>query len=468
MHTRRESLHGMWSSRLAFILAATGSAVGLGNIWRFPYVTAENGGGAFVLVYLGCILVLGLPILISEIMIGRRGRRSPINSLKLLSAESGKTKAWTSIGWMGLVAGLLILSFYSVVAGWTLFYTWTYIQALFTSGPAISDPGATFGALIGDAPTLLIWHSAFMVMTLFVVAAGVEKGLERAVRFLMPALFVLLLVLAGYGMTTGHFGEAVSFLFTPDFSKISGSTVIEALGQAFFTLSLGMGAIMAYGAYLPRDISVPRTAATVALADTGVALVAGLAIFPIVFAYGIDPGSGGPGLIFTSLPNAFEAMPFGTVYGMLFFALLSVAAWTSSISLLEPAVAYLVESMNMRRGAAAILVGAVGWGAGILSVLSFNVLSDVKIAGRDIQGFIEHVAANIMLPLGGLLIALFAGWALSRADSRDELVNIGDGTYNVWRSAVRYLAPILVLIVLASTSGLQDWVMGLFGSDAAQ
>ena len=466
MHTRRESLHGMWSSRLAFVLAAAGSAVGLGNIWRFPYITAENGGGAFVLVYLGCILVLGLPVMISEILLGRRGRRSPINTMRLLSKESNASKGWAGIGWLGLIGGIMILSFYSVVAGWTLYYTGVYIKGLFAAGPVIADPGATFSGLLGDPVTLLIWHSVFMVMTLGVVAAGVEKGLERAVRFLMPALFVLLLVLVGYGMTTNHFGDAVSFLFSADFSKIDGGTVVQALGQAFFTLSVGMGAMMAYAAYLPRDISVGRTAATVALADTGVALIAGLAIFPIVFAYGIDPGAGGPGLIFTSLPNAFAEMPFGTPYAILFFALLSVAAWTSSISLLEPAVAYLVESKNMRRGTASAVVGSVGWGLGILSVLSFNKLSHISLWGRDIQGFIEHIAANIMLPLGGLLIALFAGWVLSRADSRDELVNMGDGTYNLWRNFVRYVAPILVLVVLASSSGLQDWLMGLFSSSA--
>ncbi|RFF26792.1 MULTISPECIES: sodium-dependent transporter [unclassified Wenzhouxiangella] len=448
------SIHGMWSSRLAFILAATGSAVGLGNIWRFPYVTSDNGGGAFVLIYLACIAVVGLPVMFSEIVIGRRGRMSPINSLKELSDDAGASRAWTGIGWMGIIAGFLVLSFYSVVAGWTLHYGFAYFKQLL-GGAAITDPEATFTTLLSNPGELTFWHAIFMTMTLGVVAFGVERGLERAVSILMPLLFFLLLILLGYGMNTGHFTEAVGFLFQPDWSQVSGAMVVTAMGQAFFTLSLGMCAIMTYGAYLPAGVSIPRVGITVAAADTAVAIIAGLAIFPIVLSFGIDPAGGGAGLIFTSLPLAFNEMPFGILYGMMFFLLLSVAAWTSSISLLEPATAYLVESTNLGRKAAALVIGILAWLAGMASVFSFNVWSHVSIGGRDIMSAIEHAANNIMMPLGGLLIALFAGWVLSDKVTHEELdKKMPDWAFKTWLWLVRVVTPALVLVVLASLVGL--------------
>jgi len=448
------SIHGMWSSRLAFILAATGSAVGLGNIWRFPYVTSDNGGGAFVLIYLACIAVVGLPVMFSEIVIGRRGRMSPINSIKELSDDAGASRAWTGIGWIGILSGFLVLSFYSVVAGWTLHYGFLYVKQLL-GGAAITDPEATFGALLTNPGELTLWHAIFMGMTLGVVAFGVERGLERAVSILMPLLFFLLLILLGWGMNTGHFLEAVGFLFSPDWSQVSGAMIVTAMGQAFFTLSLGMCAIMTYGAYLPAGVSIPRVGVTVAAADTVVALIAGLAIFPIVISYGIDPAGGGAGLIFTSLPLAFNEMPFGTVYGMMFFLLLSVAAWTSSISLLEPATAYLVEQTNLGRKISAMIVGGLAWMAGMASVFSFNVWSHVSIGGRDIMSAIEHAANNIMMPLGGMLIAVFAGWVLSNKVTHEELdKKMPDWAFNAWLWLVRVITPALILVVLASLMGL--------------
>lgn len=441
-----KSIHGMWSSRTAFILAATGSAVGLGNIWRFPYMASDNGGGAFVLIYLGCIAIVGLPILLAEIMIGRRGRMSPINSLHKVTAESGASRGWLGIGWIGIVAGIVILSFYSVVAGWTLHYSWLYLAQLFGGAP-ITDPGATFNALLANPLELTAWHAVFMLLTVGVVAMGVEKGLERAVKLLMPALFLLLLVLVGYGATTGHLGEALGFLFRPDFSQVDGSVFLRAMGQAFFSLSLGMCAMMAYGAYLPKGVSIPMVGVTVAVADTAVALLAGVAIFPLVIAFGIDPQGGGPGLIFTSLPLAFNAMPFGILYGLLFFGLLAVAAWTSSISLLEPATAYLVEKTGKSRKACAFSVAALCWLLGLASVLSLNVWSDVHIFGRGIMDFFEFIANDLMLPLGGLLIALFAGWALDRRISREEL-GLSPLVHTLWLWLVRVISPALVLIVL--------------------
>ena len=439
-------IHGMWSSRLAFILAATGSAVGLGNIWRFPYLASDNGGGAFVLVYLGCIFFVGLPVLIAEILIGRHGRRSPITALAQITRETGAPRAWAGIGWIGIVAGVLILSFYSAVGGWTLRYAWLYLSQLF-GGPAILDPAASFGAMLADPAALALWHALFMAVTVGVVALGVEKGLERAVRFLMPALFLTLLLLVGYGATTGHLGQAASFLFRPDWSKVDSGVLVAAMGQAFFTLSLGMCAMMTYGAYLPAKVSIPRTVAIVAVCDTTVALLAGLAIFPIVISFGISPEGGGPGLIFTSLPLAFEAMPGGIVYGLAFFALLFVAAWTSSISLLEPATAYMVERGRSRRSAALMMAGLC-WALGLVTVFSFNIWSHVRMLDRDLMGLIELVANDIMLPLGGLLIALFAGWVLKDSILREQLAGMPAWGFTVWRWLLRVLCPLLVLAVL--------------------
>ncbi|MFP7721816.1 sodium-dependent transporter [Lysobacter sp. A3-1-A15] len=445
----KTSIHGMWSSRLMFILAATGSAVGLGNIWRFPYMASDNGGGAFVLVYLACIAIVGLPILIAEILIGRHGRVSPVNTLRGLAKESGTSRNWVAIGWLGIVAGILILSFYSVVAGWTLHYAWLYLKQLF-GGAAITDPGATFTSLLSNPFELTFWHGLFMLLTVAVVALGVEHGLERAVRFLMPALFLMLLILVAYGFTTGHVGEAAAFLFRPDWSKIDGNVFLRAMGQAFFTLSLGMCAMMTYGAYLPRSgISIPRVGAAVALTDTAVALLAGMAIFPLVIAFGLDPAGGGPGLIFNSLPLAFNEMPFGIVYGLLFFGLLSVAAWTSSISLLEPATAFLVEKYGMAsRKRAALSIAVLCWALGLLSVLSLNVWSDVRILDRDIMTFIEFIANDLMLPLGGMLIALFTGWALNNTILREQLSEMPEALFTAWRWLLRIVAPALVLVVL--------------------
>ena len=442
----KTSLHGMWSSRLAFILAATGSAVGLGNIWRFPYLASDNGGGAFVLVYLACIFIVGLPVLIAEILIGRHGRRSPITTLATITRETAVARGWIGIGCIGIVAGVLILSFYSVVGGWTLRYAWLYLSQLF-GGPAITDPPAVFGDLLADPAELVLWHALFMGATVGVVALGVEKGLERAVRFLMPALFLTLLLLVLYGATTGHLGEAATWLFKPDWAKVDAGVFVAAMGQAFFTLSLGMCAMMTYGAYLPDKVSIPRTAAIVAVCDTSVALLAGLAIFPIVIGFGINPEGGGPGLIFTSLPLAFGAMSGGIVYGLAFFTLLFVAAWTSSISLLEPATAYLVERGRSRKGAA-ILMALGCWALGLLTVFSFNLLSHVRLLDRDLMGLIELVANDIMLPVGGLLIALFAGWVLKDNLLREQLAGIPAWGFTLWRWLLRVLCPLLVAAVL--------------------
>ncbi|MEE8429204.1 MAG: sodium-dependent transporter, partial [Gammaproteobacteria bacterium] len=447
MTTRRTSIHGQWSSRLAFILAATGSAVGLGNIWKFPYITGENGGGAFVLVYLICIAAIGIPIMMAEVMLGRRGRQSPINTMRVLAKEAGASPLWQLLGWAGVLAGVLILSYYSVIAGWAIAYIFSTAAGTFQAATAESVQVA-FSSLTSDPERLLAWHTVFLVVTIMVVARGVRGGLERAVRYLMPALFLLLLLLVGYALNSGAFIEGLRFLFAADFGKISANGVLIAMGHAFFTLSLGMGAIMVYGSYLPQHVSIAKTSIIIALLDTLVALLAGMVIFPIVFANGLEPGAG-PGLIFQTLPIAFGNMPGGTLFGTLFFLLLFFAAWTSSISLIEPAVAWLVENKGMSRVHASVLAGGITWIVGLATVFSFNIWSEVKPLAsiaifRDSTLFdlLDYLTANIMLPLGGLFIALFAAWVMLRSDTVTEL-GIGDRAgYRTWRLLVCYVTPV--------------------------
>jgi NSS family neurotransmitter:Na+ symporter len=449
------SIHGMWSTRLAFILAAAGSAVGLGNIWRFPYTAGENGGGAFVLIYLLCVAGIGIPIMMAEILLGRRGRQSPINTMRSLAERASKNPAWSLIGWMGIVAGFLILSFYSVIAGWTLAYVVRAAGGTFT-GIDGAGSKAMFDALVGDGERLLAWHTIFMVMTVMVVARGVASGLERSVRWMMPALFILLLVMVGYAAYAGDLGAAARYLFAPDFDRLRehmGAAVLSAMGQAFFSLSLGMGAIMVYGSYLKHDASIAGSTLIIAATDTIVALLAGLAIFPMVFAHGLEPGEG-PGLIFVTLPIAFGEIPGGTFFGTLFFALLVVAAWTSSISILEPVVAWLVENRGFSRVRASIIAGLGAWLLGIACLLSLNVWSGYTLFGKGVLDLFDYVTANVLLPLGGILIAIFAGWVLPRSDTLDELSGRDALGYWAWRFLIRWVAPLAVSVVLLNGLGL--------------
>lgn len=441
----KTSIHGAWTSRWIFILAATGSAVGLGNIWKFPYITGENGGGAFVLVYLCCILLVGVPIMIAEVLIGRRGRQSPINAMKSVALEAGRSQYWSLVGWTGVLAGFMIFSFYSVVAGWVLFYI-----AGMGGGDFIAigsaDAGAVFNNLLDDPQTLIIWHSIFVMMVMLVIVGGVKKGLENAVKFLMPALFLLLLVMLGYSSQTEGFTAGWDFLFHYDPSELSWDSVLVALGHSFFTLSLGMGAIMAYGSYMPKKTSIGGAVIWIAIMDTLVALIAGLVIFPIVFSNGMDPGAG-PGLMFVTLPVAFGQMPGGQVFGFVFFLLVGIAAWTSAISLMEPAAAWLVEKFNWHRIPACIVLGLIVWGMGVAALGSFNFISDVKLLGFNVFDFLDFMTANIMLPLGGLFIAIFAGWIITRDMVANELAISSPLLFNAWYIALRFIAPIGVSVI---------------------
>ncbi len=439
--------HAHWSSQMGFMLAATGSAVGLGNIWKFPYMVGQSGGAAFVLVYLACIAMIGLPILVSEWLIGRRGQKNPISAMAEVAAKNGRSRGWAVVGATGVLGAFLILSFYSVIGGWAVSYMVDIASGAFT-GMDKDAVGNAFTGFLGNAGSLLTWHTIFMALTVGVVAMGVSGGLERASKLLMPALGVLLLVLVGYGATTDGFGAAAQYLFNPDWSKLDGKVLLAALGHTFFTLSLGMGIMLAYGSYLGQEVNLLRTARTVVLMDTVIALGAGMAIFPIVFANGLDPAAG-PGLIFVTLPLAFGNIAGGTLLGTMFFLLLTFAALTSSISLLEPVVELVEERTPLGRIGATVIAGIATWALGIAALLSFNLWSDVLIFGLNVFDLLDQLTSKFLLPLTGLGAIVFTAWFLDRESVRKEL-GLGSGAHALWNLVARYVAPIGVLVVFVS------------------
>jgi len=448
--TDQRFLHNQWSSRLAFVLAASGSAIGLGNIWKFPYLAGENGGGAFVAVYLLCVVAIGIPIMIAETMLGRRGRQSPINTMLTLADEAKASPAWHYAGWLGVLSGFLILSYYSVIAGWSMVYIFKMSSGYLIHVSA-ENASRVFNDLKGSPEIQFIWHTVFMAATMAIVSRGVSGGLERATRFMMPGLFVMLVLLDGYAMNSDGFGQGISFLFKPDFSRITGESVLVAMGQAFFSLGLGMGSIMIYGSYLPDHVSISRSTVFVASADTLVALLAGAAIFPIVFANHLEPTMG-PGLIFQTLPIAFGQMPGGSLFGLIFFVLVFFAAITSAIALIEPAVAWLSENRAMSRGTACLWSGLSCWLLGLGTVFSFNLWSENTWFGKSFFELIDFLTANIMLPVGGILVALFAGWVMKREATETEL-EMG-AAYRYWQFAIRYVSPLAVALVTLSAIGV--------------
>lgn len=451
----RDSAHENWSSRLVFLMAAVGAAVGLGNLWKFPYTAGVSGGAAFVIVYLAAVAAVAVPIVIAELLIGRRGRRSPPNSFLALAREAGARPAWQFVGWVNLLAVFLILSFYSVVAGWALAYIPKLAAGHFTDANA-ADVSAEFDALLASPLVLTGWHALFMALTAGIVSLGLKRGIEQAVKFLMPALFLMLVMLVAYAGFAGDLPRTIDFLFQADFSKISAPVVLQAIGQAFFSVSVAMGLLISYGAYLGREVSLARSAAYIAAADTLVALLSGLAIFPLVFANGLDPAEG-PGLIFVTLPIAFGHMPAGAFFGTLFFLLVLVSALTSSIAILEPMVAWAEERRKLSRATAAVVVGAGAWLAGLATVLSFNLwagfhpLSHIeRFATATVFDLIDYLTSNVLLPVGGVLIAVFAGWVLSRDATRAEL-GLPDGpAFRIWLLLMRFVAPLAVGWVLVA------------------
>lgn len=445
--TKRDS----FGSKFGVIAAAAGSAIGLGNIWRFPYVVGENGGGAFLFIYLGFILLIGIPVMLSEFVIGRGAQRNPFGAFRKLAPG----KPWYLVGLMGVVAAFMILAFYTAVAGWTL----EYIYQSIINGFAGKNPGQIdlmFETFRGGSFRPIIWFVVFMFFTGYIVVAGVKNGIEKYAKILMPVLLVLIIVMCIRSVTLPGAGEGLEFLFKPDFSKITASTILEALGQAFFSLSIGMGTLITYGSYISKKEDLGSTAVSVSLADTFIAILAGVAIFPAVFAFNIEP-SAGEGLVYKTLPNIFQQMPGGYYFSLLFFVLLGVAALTSTISVLEVIVAYFVEELKMKRKRATIVATFSVGVLGILSVLSFSSLQEFSLFGKNIFGILDFTSANILLPLGGLFIVLFVGWFYGVGNSRKELTNDGKlkaRYYPFYIFLVKFLAPIAIAMVFLNGIGL--------------
>ena len=435
-----------WSSRFAFIMAAVGSSVGLGNLWRFSSEAGQNGGGAFILVYLLAVVFVCIPVLMSEYLVGRAGSSAnAIDSIADTAIRSGVTRNWTVLGWVGMVAGFLIVTFYCVVAAWVMRYIFKFLMGDFT-GQTAEQVGAQFGAFISSPMQVLPWFLAFALLTTYLVSRGVNRGIELAAKVLMPVFFVLLALLAVFALATsaasGGTAEALSFLYNPDFSKITGEVATRALGQAFFSVGIGSAIMITYGSYLPREVSIPKASWIVGLTDTAVALIAGLAIFPIVFAYNLEVSSGA-GLFFVTLPNAFNAMGgLGTVLGAAFFFLAFFAAITSSVSLLEPSAAFVKERFNVTKAKAAWSVGALMIAIGLISV--FGQTADNPTWALD---KIDRFTGSVMLPLAGLLIVIFVGWRLDKAIIREEFAG-SEAVGNFLLVLTRFVAPVFVLIVL--------------------
>ncbi len=440
---------GHWSSRLGFIMASAGSAIGLGNIWKFPYITGMHGGGAFVIFFLICIALIGIPIMIAEMVIGRHTHKDPVGAFRALAGGP-----WTLVGWLGVTAGFVILSYYCVVAGWAVDYLWLAVLGTFGGHPR--QVPELFGALLANDAAQLFWQAIFMAATVWIVLKGVSNGLERANKLMMPVLFLILVVLTIQGLFSPGGPRALSFLFTPDWGKLDAAAMLEALGHAFFSLSLGMGAMLTYGSYADEKTSIPNVAITVSIMDTCVALLSGIAIFSIVFTYDMAPAAG-PGLVFKTLPIIFSQMPGGTLVAILFFLLLVFAALSSAISLLEVVVAYYCDELKWERRTATLVMGFLIFLLGIPSALSNNLLAGVHfIGGRNFLDSIDLVATNYLLPLGGLFIALFTGWVMTTSMARDEIEKgeVSFHFYPLWHILIKYVSPVLVAILILSRSGL--------------
>ena len=437
----------IWQGNWTFILAAAGSAVGLGNIWKFPYMVGTNGGSAFVLVYLLCILLIGLPVMMAETYLGRYGRKSPINSIKKLATDFNLSPHWKILGWLGALAGLMILSYYSVFAGIAGAYIFNFMPA--NEIDPVNYSIDYFNQFVNSPLKMIFWHTLFIGITCLIVSKGVVEGIGKTINFLMPTLFFLIILLCIYSSFTGDFLRAFYFLFDADFSKISSSVIIAAMGQAFFTLSIGMGAIMAYGAYMPEDQPIGRTIPIIIILDTSVALIAGLTIFPIVFSNPVLTVSSGPGLLFETLPVAFSSLPYGGMFASIFFILISIAAISSSVSLIEPFTAWVEEQKILSRKLGVLILGLLAWLLGLGSIFSFNIWKEVTFFGFDFLSLMDLLTNNIMLPLGGLTICMLVGWVLDKEQIRKD-IKLNSFLYNFFVICLRYIAPISIGTIFLS------------------
>lgn len=442
-----------WSSNYVFLLASIGSTVGLSNIWKFTYLAGENGGGAFVLVYILSLVIMGVPILAAEMVIGKRGGHSMVGTLQTLHTTDGLSKHWKYFGWVAMITVFLILSFYCVIAGWTLDYTVSSIAGLLNH--LDKNSASTFYYTLLDSPfRMMLGQGIFVLATTWIVAKGVQDGLEKSIGWMMPTLFAILLALVVYGMIFGKFSEAFRFLFSPDFSKITPAVVLAAFGQAFFSLGIGVGVMLTYGAYMPAKTNVLRSAVIIAFSDGAASMLAGLAIFPIVFQYGLSPAEG-PGLIFMTLPISFSEIPGGGFIGAFFFLLLFFAALTSSISLLESIISHFEETMHYSRAKITWVAGGLLWLIGLATVFSFNYWKDFSplgfidyFKGKTIFGLIDYFGSNILMPLGGILMALLAGWLLHKAKTAEAMNVHSSAQLTLWFALIKYVVPIILVALL--------------------
>lgn len=442
-----------WSSRYGFLLASVGFAVGLGNIWRFPYVTGQNGGSAFLFIYLAAALIIGLPLLITELSIGRRGKSSAPGSIVNVAEASGASRSWGLVGSLGVFCAFIILSYYSVMSGWTLDY---FFRAASGSlgGITANESMKMFSALNNNPWKLLFWNTIIYLLVIFVVRQGVQAGIERAVKVLMPALFVILIVMMIYSAIAGDLIAATRFLLEPDFSKVTSSMIMQAVGQAFFSIGIGWGTLIVFGSYLPDDVSIPRSAVILIFADTFVALLAGFAIFPLVFGYGLTPTSGA-GLAFETLPLAFGQMPGGAFFGALFFLLLITASLSSCIGIAESVVSWVSDKWNIERQKGILLTASMAWFLGIFSILSFGRWSDFYplefiplFAGKTIFYSLDFLAANILLLIGSMLVAVFFGWFTTKKIKEIEIGIESPKWFDFWHFMIRFIVPLVLFIIL--------------------
>lgn len=443
-----------WGSKIGFILAAAGSAVGLGNIWKFPYLVGENGGAAFIILYLVCIALIGLPVVIAEILIGRTGQKNPVGSFRELSHGN---PFWIGIGALGVFTGFLILSYYNVIAGWSLGYVIESAKGSFQTLDSPQSAGVLFGRLSSQMEWTLLFHALFMIITVSIIYAGVTRGIERATKVMMPVLLLLIIILVIRGVTLEGSGKGIRYLLQADFSSISRQTVMIAMGQAFFSLSLGMGALLTYGSYFSKNDNIPSSALNIVLLDTVIAILAGFMIFPALFAMQLEPAQG-PSLIFNILPVMFNSIPGGYFFRIIFFLLLSVAALTSTISLLEVITTFVVDEFRIKRKVAAVVFGIVVFLLGVPSAMSYCGWGEVKIFGLTFFGLVDFISANIFLPLGGIFIALFVGWfwGVKRAKQhlREGAEQWSPSLEKTWAFILKYVTPVLILLVFLSSTGI--------------
>lgn len=442
-----------WSSRLGFLFATLGSAIGLGNLWRFPYMAGENGGGAFVIVYFLFAFIICAPLIMAELAMGRRTQLSPVGAMTKLCEEMRCSRLWRTIGWISVLNPLLALCFYSVVAGWSVAYIFKAATGAFT-GISAAGAAGMFAELLASPGELFFWYTLFIVTNVYVVSRGIQRGIEFVNNFMLPTLLVILVILAVYAHINGDPVRAWRFLFAPDFSKLTGQMLLMALGQALFSVSVATGALLTYGSHMNRDVNIISSSWIIASANLVSALLAGLAIFPIVFGSGLNP-DGGPGLMFVTLPLALGSMPFSHLLSLAFFMLVFFAAFTSSIGMFQPFVGHVTETGRLARTSVAIWTGLAVWLVGVTAVLSFNIWEDFHplafvpvFAERNFFGILDYTVSNVFLPLNAVLIAVFVGWVYSRSTLRQEMGIVSDLGYRLWNVGVRYVAPVALGSVL--------------------